>query len=134
MPNSRHKEAMLSPSLSRITNRIRSSITELSFHGIPFPASLRAKKCNPCVRNVLLPMSRNGQFDHDPANDDQPPPACAQPLLPVLWTTPWLILCVDINIDDAVGRTGMIRRRSPGVFAQFHPLQFLHRNTAPVIC
>src|SRR6188472_2649361 len=36
MLNSRHREAILSPSLSRITNRIRSSITELSFHGIPF--------------------------------------------------------------------------------------------------
>src|SRR5215203_2553590 len=43
MPNSRHKEAMLSPSLSRITNRIRSSITELSFHGIPLPAPFRRK-------------------------------------------------------------------------------------------
>src|ERR1700738_96190 len=37
MPNSRHSEAIVSPSLSRITNRIRSSITELSFHGIPSP-------------------------------------------------------------------------------------------------
>jgi hypothetical protein len=23
---------------------------------------LRAEKCNPCLRNVLLPTSRNGQF------------------------------------------------------------------------
>src|SRR6185295_11240002 len=44
MPNSRHSEAMLSPSLSRITNRIRSSITELSFHGIPLlPPPFRRK-------------------------------------------------------------------------------------------
>src|SRR5215469_9329886 len=34
MPNSRHSEAIVSPSLSRITNRIRSSITERSFHSI----------------------------------------------------------------------------------------------------
>src|SRR5579872_71923 len=49
---------MLSPSLSRITNRIRSSITELSFHGIPFSAPFQGKKCNPCLRYVLLPMSQ----------------------------------------------------------------------------
>src|SRR5690348_15300513 len=36
MLNSRHRAAILSPSLSRITKRMRSSITELSFHGIPF--------------------------------------------------------------------------------------------------
>src|SRR5580658_2496903 len=34
---------MLSPSLSRITNRMRSSITELSFHGIPLPPPSRGK-------------------------------------------------------------------------------------------
>src|SRR5580693_10028868 len=34
MPNSRHSEAMLSPSLSRKTNRMRSSRTDRSFHGI----------------------------------------------------------------------------------------------------
>src|SRR5262249_9697803 len=34
---------MLSPSLSRITKRIRSSITELSFHGIPSSALLGPK-------------------------------------------------------------------------------------------
>src|SRR2546422_6071392 len=37
MPNSRHSEAIVSPSCSRITNRIRSSITERSFHGITSP-------------------------------------------------------------------------------------------------
>ena len=54
----RHKAAMLSPSLSRITNRMRSSITELSFHGTPTPAPFQGKKCNPCLRYVLLPMCR----------------------------------------------------------------------------
>ena len=34
MPNSRHREAMPSPSLSRITNRILSSITEHFLHGM----------------------------------------------------------------------------------------------------
>src|ERR1700733_13551293 len=34
---------MLSPSLSRITKRMRSSITELSFHGIPSPPPSRRK-------------------------------------------------------------------------------------------
>src|SRR5579863_1820487 len=34
---------MLSPSCSRITKRIRSSITELSFHGIPLPPPSRRK-------------------------------------------------------------------------------------------
>src|SRR5689334_19656905 len=51
---------MLSPSLCRITNRMRASITELSFHGIPLPAPFQGKKCNPCLRYVLLPMSRAG--------------------------------------------------------------------------
>jgi hypothetical protein len=41
---------------------MRSSITELSFHGIPSSALLRAEKCNPCLRYVLLPMSQAGQF------------------------------------------------------------------------
>src|ERR1700680_2078691 len=43
IPNSRHSEAIVSPSLSRITNRIRSSITELSFHGISSPAPFGPK-------------------------------------------------------------------------------------------
>jgi len=34
MPNSRHNEAMLSPSLSLNTNRMRSSTIDRSFHGI----------------------------------------------------------------------------------------------------
>src|SRR5579862_7968969 len=61
MPNSRQREAIVSPSFSRITKRIRSSITELSFHGMPF-ALLCGAKCNPCLRNILLPMSRNGHY------------------------------------------------------------------------
>src|SRR6202040_3416140 len=32
--------------------------TFLPWH--PLPASLQAKKCNPCLRNVLLPMSQAG--------------------------------------------------------------------------
>src|ERR1700745_3430983 len=43
MPNSRHSEAIVSPSLSRITNRIRSSITEHSFHGILLSAPFGPK-------------------------------------------------------------------------------------------
>src|SRR5579864_8515401 len=43
MPISRHSEAIVSPSLSRITNRIRSSITELSFHGILLSAPFGPK-------------------------------------------------------------------------------------------
>jgi hypothetical protein len=34
MPNSRHNEDMLSPSLSLNTNRMRSSTIDRSFHGI----------------------------------------------------------------------------------------------------
>src|SRR5215472_6981251 len=43
MPNSRHRAAIVSPSLSPITNRIRSSITELSFHGILLSAPFGPK-------------------------------------------------------------------------------------------
>src|ERR1700757_1202652 len=57
MPNSRHSEAIVSPSLSRITNRIRSSITERSFHGILLSAPFGPKSvthvsgtfCYPCL-------------------------------------------------------------------------------------
>src|SRR5215813_14240373 len=38
MLNSRHSEAILSPSLSRITKRMRSSITEHFLHGMFYPA------------------------------------------------------------------------------------------------
>src|SRR5215472_5327859 len=43
MPNSRHSEAIVSPSCSRITNLIRSSTTERSFHGILFSAPFGPK-------------------------------------------------------------------------------------------
>src|SRR5215472_3929067 len=57
MPNSRHSDAIVSPSLSRITNRIRSSMTELSFHGILLSAPFGPKSvthvsgtfCYPCL-------------------------------------------------------------------------------------
>src|SRR5262249_31182969 len=57
MPNSRHSDAIVSPSLSRITNRIRSSTTERSFHGILLSAPFGPKSvtyvsgtfCYPCL-------------------------------------------------------------------------------------
>src|SRR6516164_6687825 len=49
MPNSRHREAMLSPSLRRITKRIRSSITEHFLHGMFYIL--------PPERQNVLPMS-----------------------------------------------------------------------------
>src|ERR1700730_6017325 len=49
MLNSRHKEAILSPSLSRITKRIRSSITEHFLHGMFYIL--------PPQRQNVLPMS-----------------------------------------------------------------------------
>src|SRR5664279_2057318 len=59
---------MLSPSLSRITNRMRSSITELSFHGIPPPPLYRGKSvthvsgtfCYLCVEPHILSGRRYG--------------------------------------------------------------------------
>src|SRR5512143_3105624 len=68
MPNSRHREAMLSPSLSRTTNRIRSSMTDRSFHGIHSPRPLRGQEsvthvsgtfCHLCLGTVkaLTPPS-----------------------------------------------------------------------------
>src|ERR1700731_3808890 len=61
MSNSRHRAVMLSPSLSRITKRIRSSITEHFLHGMFYILPDSGKMCYPCLRNVLLPMSRDGQ-------------------------------------------------------------------------
>src|SRR5262249_8348715 len=57
MPNSRHSDAIVSPSLSRITNRIRSSTPEPSFHGILLSAPFGPKSvthvsgtfCYPCL-------------------------------------------------------------------------------------
>src|SRR5215470_3203901 len=68
MPNSRHNEAMLSPSLSRITKRMRSSITDRSFHGIPQPPPSGGKSvthvsgtlCYLCVGTVNLDFGLTG--------------------------------------------------------------------------
>src|SRR5207253_7384555 len=57
MPNSRHMSVIASPSSRRATKRRRSSITELSFHGIhtsrPKAKSVThvsGTKCHPCLR------------------------------------------------------------------------------------
>src|SRR5439155_20582960 len=58
MPNSRHMSVIGSPSRSRATKRSRSSIAELSFHGIHTSRSKKAKsvthvsgtKCHLCLR------------------------------------------------------------------------------------
>src|SRR5204862_2476785 len=58
MPNSRHISVIGSPSRSRATKRRRSSIAELSFHGIHTSRSKKAKsvthvsgtKCHLCLR------------------------------------------------------------------------------------
>jgi hypothetical protein len=63
IPNSLHREAILSPSFNRITNRMRSSITELSFHGIPlstFPT--KVKSVTHVSGTFCLPMSQVGHF------------------------------------------------------------------------
>src|SRR5215469_3424602 len=70
MPNSRHKEAIVSPSLSRITNRIPSSMTELSFHGILLSAPFGPKSvthvsgtfCYPCLGTDTFALCRNANF------------------------------------------------------------------------
>src|SRR6516162_4524522 len=57
MPKSRHTSVIVSPSNSRATNRRRSSITELAFHGINTSRPQKAKsvthvsgtKCHPCL-------------------------------------------------------------------------------------
>ncbi|MBV9157432.1 MAG: HNH endonuclease [Acidobacteriaceae bacterium] len=58
-------DAMLSPSFTRVTNRIRSSITEHFLHGM-FYILPHGQMCYPCLRNVLLPMSRDGQIFNKP--------------------------------------------------------------------
>src|ERR1700757_2117211 len=57
MPNSRHTSVIVSPSNSRATNRRRSSITELAFHGIHTSRRTKAEsvthvsgtKCHLCL-------------------------------------------------------------------------------------
>src|ERR1700680_3453725 len=56
MPTSRQSSAIGSPASRRATNCNLSSITEHSFQGIT--PSQKGRKCNPCVRYDLLPMSR----------------------------------------------------------------------------
>src|SRR6266550_5761800 len=63
MPNSRHMSVIASPSSRRATKRRRSSITELSFHGIhtsrPKAKSVThvsGTKCHPCLRPHIFPM------------------------------------------------------------------------------
>jgi hypothetical protein len=58
----------------------RSFIRNLAFlRWHPSSASLQAKKCNPCLRNVLLPMSRNGhsRTSRSLLNATRPPRASA---------------------------------------------------------
>jgi len=44
-----------------------------------------------------------------------------------------LILCIDIGFYHAGGRTGMIRRRLPRAFQQFHGQQFLENHATPIL-
>jgi hypothetical protein len=60
IPNSLHRSAMRSPVSRRATNCSLSSMTEHSFHGIHFLLK-ESRKCNICVRYVLLPMCRVAQ-------------------------------------------------------------------------
>src|SRR5215475_12450183 len=61
MPKSRHTSVIVSPSNSRATNRRRSSITELAFHGINTSRPQKAKsvthvsgtKCHPCLEPLI---------------------------------------------------------------------------------
>src|SRR6202140_2279532 len=52
---------MASPSSRRATKRRRSSITELAFHGIHTSRLQKSKKCNPCIRYEMSPMSLAAQ-------------------------------------------------------------------------
>src|SRR5690349_14955156 len=67
MLNSRHSEAILSPSLSRITKRMRSSITEHFLHGMFNPALGQGKSvthvsgtfCYLCLGTVKSSLQAN---------------------------------------------------------------------------
>src|SRR5690606_20252600 len=59
MPKSRHTSLIPSPSSKRATNRRRSSITEVSLHGID-TSRPNTEKCNPCLRYELSPISQVG--------------------------------------------------------------------------
>src|SRR5215471_2811994 len=82
MPKSRHTSVIVSPSNSRATNRRRSSITELAFHGINTSRPQKAKsvthvsgtKCHPC----LGPLKRSARFKpSNRRNQLQPRPHCS---------------------------------------------------------
>src|SRR5579872_3214256 len=73
---------MLSPSLSRITNRIRSSITERSFQGIPlFRLPFRRKSvthvsgtfCYLCLRPLTLSTQRTNSRGRKNPQTREPP-------------------------------------------------------------
>src|ERR1700676_1148695 len=64
MANSRQSATIFSPSSKRPTKRTRSSITEHSFQGItPSP---KGKKCPPCVRYKVSPMSQAAKKEVNP--------------------------------------------------------------------
>jgi len=58
--NSLHNGAILSPSSNLAINLIFSSNMLHSFHGIRSPPM--PKKCNPCLRYEVLPMSQEGHW------------------------------------------------------------------------
>src|SRR5215213_9100776 len=68
MPKARQSCAIGSPSRSCATNRRRSSITEHSFHRTLLPRHPhlpllgKSRRCNPCVRYELSPLSRAAHY------------------------------------------------------------------------
>src|SRR6266704_1922719 len=71
MPNSLQRSAIGSPASRRATNCSLSSITEHSFHGIT-PSQKNRRKCHPCVRYDVLPMSQaaqNGSASSTPSTE-----------------------------------------------------------------
>src|SRR3984957_6929852 len=54
MPASAHSCDITAPSFfAASTNRIRSSMTQVSFHGIGRPSCRALKTCQPCIRSKL---------------------------------------------------------------------------------
>src|SRR5690606_36143183 len=80
MPKSRHTSLIPSPSSKRATNRRRSSITEVSLHGID-TSRPKTEKCNPCLRYELSPISQVGHHTK----------SRAKARLPCLWASLRLI-------------------------------------------
>src|ERR1700730_12632882 len=60
LPTSLQSADICSPASRRATNCSLSSITEHSFQGMS-PPPQKGRKCNPCVRYDLLPMSQAAQ-------------------------------------------------------------------------